>query len=550
MRSFLSVGATKVVAMTTRIYSKTPFEGSSEERRFISFLCAFKTACKSYEWVFGQVCLRLKKPNEQDENYFDKHKIWTKEVESALKVEGILMSMIGTEPRQLIQATLDNSDEQPCPRFRIKNALHQLREFYFADMTQTVAEMKGEMQTMPGITTFEQVEQLVFQMTAIHVELIQLDSEYQKRFGATVSLSNNQISTMFQSKLIGEVFRASREEIAKEMQSASEREGKKLGMIAEFYHRYGKHVSMAGEDSGDEQREMDGVMDKVRRRLADENQARKYAELQVDPAQDITDAVRRQVEDAWQEGFQSEPTMNPAEVAAIQQCPSRRQQRRQGRMNAYADEERRVLASNKPDQEGMGLVKLAAIVRRNRAAHSRSEPSSNHEMGAVVSVAISDQGGRGRSQEPQRMRSPSRERSQPRQTAGDGGMGARWEGQGGETGEWGGESGGGGGGGGSGRRWEERGRSQGADQWRQSPQSSSRERWGRGGGEWDGGKGRGGGGERDARSRWEDRKRSPSAERGQQEGHSPSGWGWGGAGGSGWGGRRGGGEWGGGRGWG
>ena len=379
-----------MVEMTTRIYSKTPFEGSCEERRFISFLGAFKTACKSHDWVFGQICLRLKQPDEKDDNYFDKHKIWTKEVEGALKVEGILMSMIGTEPRQLIQATLDNSDEQPCPRFRIRNALHQLREFYFADMTRVVSEMKGEMQDMPAITTFQQLEQLVFQMTAIHVELIQLDSEYQRRFGATVSLSNNQISTMFQSKLLGEVFRASREEIAKEMQSAADEKEKKLGIIAEFYRRRGKHVSVAGEDSGDEQREIDGVMDRVRRRLADENQARKYAELQVDPAQDITDEVRRQVDDAWQQGFQSEPTMNPAEVAAMQQCPSRRRQRSQWRMNAYADEERKVLASNKPDQEGMGLVKVAAIVRRNRAAHSRSEPSSNLEMGAVVSVAISD----------------------------------------------------------------------------------------------------------------------------------------------------------------
>ena len=531
------------MAMTTRIFTKTPFEGSCEERRFTSFLCAFKIGCKSHDWVFGQSCRQLREPKEQDESYCDKHKIWTKEVENALKVEAIMMSMLGTEPRQLIQETLDNSDEQPCPRFRIKKALQQLRDLYFENLIQTVSEMKGEYHNLSAITTFQQLESLVCQMTSIHVELLQLDSEHKKRFGSTVSFSNDQISTTFQSKLVGENFRVSRDDIAKAMQIESEKNEKKLENKAEFYRRFGKNVLEAGEDSGDEQREMEGVMNIVRRRLGDENRARKCADLLIDTAQDvlIPDEVKIQLEAAWQQGFQEAPTLNQAEAAAIQKCPERRQQRRQGRMNSYAEEERKMLAINKPDQEGMGLVKLAAIVRRNRSAHSRSEPSSDRETGVIANVAIIDQGGRGRSQESQRMRSPSRERSQLSQTAGDG-MSARWEGQGGEKRRW-GEEGGGwggesvGGGGGHGASREDRGRSQGSDQWRQGPPSPSRERWGRGGGEGDGGRGRGGGGERDVKPRWEDRKRSPSAERGQQ-GHSPSGWGGGGgAGGGGWGGR-------------
>ena len=533
--------------MATRVYSKTPFEGSSELRHFIKLLRAVKISCKSYPWVFGQ-CQRLKEPQPGEQDYHENKKIFDKEAEKTTKVEAILLSMIGTEPTQLIQSTLDNCDQQPCPRYRIRMAIQLLKDFYFQDLTQTVEDLKGEMHNLPVIYTFDRLEELVFKLLELHVELSELDVEHKARVGGTVSYSQTQITSMFLSKLAGENFRVSRDEITKDMKTSSERNEKNLLAIAAFYRQHGKHVSVAGNDSGDEDKEVGVVMVRVRTRLAGESRARKAEHF--GPDHEVNDDTRRQLQEAWQQGYEAEPSMNSTEVSEMEQCRIRRQQRRQWRMNEYAQREREVLDTNKPDQDSMGMIKAAAIVRKNKATHSRSDASSSDQsMGAAtVSVAMGDQG-RGRSQEPQRMRSPSRGSSQHSQV--EGGVTAdRWEDRGRGEGGQGGWGGGGGawGGGGSRPRWENKGRSPSAERERQS-QSPSGEPWEMGGGRGDRGRGRGWGGERgDTRPPWEDsgRRRSPSAER-SQHGHSPSGGGEKGAGGGGWGGGGGrGGAWGGG----
>ena len=467
--------------MATRVYSKTPFEGSSELRHFIKLLRAVKISCKSYPWVFGQ-CQRLKEPQPGEQDYHENKKIFDKEAEKTTKVEAILLSMIGTEPTQLIQSTLDNCDQQPCPRYRIRMAIQLLKDFYFQDLTQTVEDLKGEMHNLPVIYTFDRLEELVFKLLELHVELSELDVEHKARVGGTVSYSQTQITSMFLSKLAGENFRVSRDEITKDMKTSSERNEKNLLAIAAFYRQHGKHVSVAGNDSGDEDKEVGVVMVRVRTRLAGESRARKAEHF--GPDHEVNDDTRRQLQEAWQQGYEAEPSMNSTEVSEMEQCRIRRQQRRQWRMNEYAQREREVLDTNKPDQDSMGMIKAAAIVRKNKATHSRSDASSSDQsMGAAtVSVAMGDQGGRGRSQEPQRMRSPSRGSSQHSQV--EGGVTAdRWEDRGRGEGGQGGWGGGGGawGGGGSRPRWEDKGRSPSAERERQS-QSPSGEPWERGGG--------------------------------------------------------------------
>ena len=155
-------------------------------------------------------------------------------------------------------------------------------------------DIKGEIHNLPAINTFDRLEELVFNLLELHVELSELDVEHKARVGGTVAYSQSQIVSIFLSKLAGENFRVSRDEIAKEMRTSSEKEEKKLSTIAAFYRQHGQHVSEAGNDSGDEEKDVGVVMVRVRTRLADESRARKEAE-QGGPDQETNDDTRREL---------------------------------------------------------------------------------------------------------------------------------------------------------------------------------------------------------------------------------------------------------------
>ena len=488
-----------------RAWTKQPFEGNSEIRQAPTFLRALKVDCKQYRWFYEKTFTALVEPRESEVNYFERSRVHTKEVESTAKVEQILLARIGSEPRGLIQGALDDV-EVACSRTRIRNAMDVFKEFYLEDITQIATDIKTDMTNLPVITELDQLEHLLLTIQELQMELQDLDSEMKLQFNMIVSLADNELTSLLRSKLHGESFRTTREDITKDQQKTSKIEATKLRAVEEFYQGNGRDASTATEDSGDEQKDVSMLLSKVRTRMIRELQAIIFGEWRaenpnaIDPPLEVQERVEKVFQDASAD--ENPPPLTSEEVAHMMQCSIDRRVRVQERKDKRTSKLNSVLMTNAPEKSGMAYQRAVAVARKNRAAHSRSDQVVSAAGGwekTVVSVASVDHGSRDRSRAPEAaasQRSPSADRGHYQGSPARESHGTSSE-----------------------RMGELRPRSEDRG-WSPSAECASPNKFQGNEQGWGGGGGRGGG---DVRARRDDRRRSPSAERHQRV-SSPSRW--------------------------